>query len=97
MAVFRFDIMNTRLYKTYVSLSNFIVRVSDGTDEGKKHAVLVNSHLDSQLPGPGAADDAISVGIMLDAIRVLLGTPDWSPKHSIIFCMRMFPKSLVRG
>ncbi|KAK0459622.1 uncharacterized protein EV420DRAFT_1620165 [Desarmillaria tabescens] len=93
----RFDIMNTRLYKTYVSLSNFIVRVSDGTDEGKKHAVLVNSHLDSQLPGPGAADDAISVGIMLDAIRVLLGTPDWSPKHSIIFLFNHAEESLQDG
>ena len=46
--------MGKRLYKTYRDLSNIIVRVSDGTDEGKEHAVLVNSHLDSTLPSPGA-------------------------------------------
>lgn len=48
--------MGKRLYKTYRDLSNIIVRVSDGTDEGKEHAVLVNSHLDSTLPSPGAGE-----------------------------------------
>jgi len=79
--------MGKRLYKTYRDLSNIIVRISDGTPEGKEHAVLVNSHLDSTLPSPGAADDALSVGVMLDCMRVLIETPDWSPTHAIIFCM----------
>ena len=52
--VTRFDILGKRLYKTYRDLSNIIVRVSDGTEKGKEHAVLVNSHLDSTLPSPGA-------------------------------------------
>ena len=78
--------MGKRLYKTYVSLTNIIVRVSDGTDEGKQHAVLVNSHVDSTLPPPGAADDALSVGVMLECIRVLVNTPGWEPKHAIVFC-----------
>jgi Zn-dependent M28 family amino/carboxypeptidase len=82
---FRFDMMGKRIYKTYVNLSNIIVRISDGTPEGKEHAVLFNAHLDSTLPSPGAADDALSVGIMLDCMRVLVETPDWSPKHAIIF------------
>jgi Zn-dependent M28 family amino/carboxypeptidase len=82
---FRFDMMGKRIYKTYVNLSNIIVRISDGTPEGKEHAVLFNAHLDSTLPSPGAADDALSVGIMLDCMRVLIETPDWSPKHAIIF------------
>jgi Zn-dependent M28 family amino/carboxypeptidase len=55
--------MNKRLYKTYVKLSNIVMRISNGTSEGKEHAILVNSHLDSTLPSPGAADDAISVGV----------------------------------
>ncbi len=84
--VLSFDIMAKRLYKNYVSLSNIIVRVSDGTEQGKEHAVLVNSHLDSTLPSPGAADDALSVGVMLECIRVLIHTPDWQPTHAIIFC-----------
>jgi Zn-dependent M28 family amino/carboxypeptidase len=81
-----FDMMNKRLYKTYVDLTNIIVRVSDGTTEGKAHSVLVNAHLDSTLPSPGAADDAISVGVMLECMRVLVGTPGWQPKHAIVFC-----------
>lgn len=80
-----FDMMGKRLYKTYVNLTNIVVRISDGTTQGKEHAVLVNAHLDSTLPGPGAADDALSVGIMLECMRVLLNTPDWSPTHAIIF------------
>ena len=87
---FRFDMMGKRIYKTYVNLSNIIVRISDGTPEGKEHAVLFNAHLDSTLPSPGAADDALAVGIMLDCMRVLVETPDWSPKHAIIFCKALF-------
>lgn len=62
--------MHKRLYKTYVKLSNIVMRISNGTSEGKEHAILVNSHLDSTLPSPGAADDAISVGV---SIHVALG------------------------
>jgi len=88
--------MGKRLYKTYVNLSNIIVRISDGTPEGKEHAVLVNAHLDSTLPSPGAADDALPVGVMLDCMRVLVETPDWSPKHAIIFCKRYLSCTLYR-
>lgn len=59
----RFDMMGRRLYKTYVGLTNVVVRLSNGTEEGKVHAVLINSHVDSTLPSPGAADDALSVGV----------------------------------
>jgi len=90
----RFDMMGKRLYKTYVNLTNIIVRISDGTPEGKEHAVLINSHLDSTLPSPGAADDALPVGIMLDCMRVLIETPDWSPAHAIIFCTSLFFSAL---
>lgn len=96
--------MGKRLYKTYKGLTNIIIRISDGTPEGKENAVLVNSHVDSTLPSPGAgtssllksflmsyvlwspADDALSVGVMLECIRVLVHTPDWEPTHAIIFC-----------
>ena len=81
----RFDMMGKRLYKTYRDLSNIIVRVSNGTDAGKAHALLVNAHLDSTLPSPGAADDALPCGIMLEAFRVLTQTPGWSPHHALIF------------
>jgi len=77
--------MGKRLYKTYRNLSNIVVRVSNGTDAGKAHAILVNAHLDSTLPSPGAADDALSCGAMLEGFRVLTQTPGWSPHHAIIF------------
>ncbi|KAI0630537.1 hypothetical protein C8Q77DRAFT_1211545 [Trametes polyzona] len=93
----RFDMMGRRLYKTYVNLTNIIVRVSDGTDEGKEHAVLVNSHVDSTLPSPGAADDALSVGVMLECLRVLVNTPGWEPKYSIVFLFNNAEESLQDG
>ncbi|KAG0704570.1 hypothetical protein DFH29DRAFT_873615 [Suillus ampliporus] len=69
----------------YVNLSNIIIRLSDGTEQGKADAVLVNSHLDSTLPSPGAADDALAVGVMIECVRVLVNTPGWEPKHAVIF------------
>jgi len=81
----RFDIMGKHLYKTCVDLTNIVVRVSDGAPEGKGHVVLVNSHLDSTLASPGAGHDAISVGVMLECMHVLIETPTWSPKNAIIF------------
>ncbi|KAJ7031858.1 hypothetical protein C8F04DRAFT_1109292 [Mycena alexandri] len=93
----RFDMMGKRLYKSYQNLTNIVVRVSDGTDAGKAHALLLNSHLDSTLPSPGAADDAISVAIMLDCIRVLVDTPEWSPAHAVIFLFNHAEESLQDG
>jgi Zn-dependent M28 family amino/carboxypeptidase len=86
--------MRRRLYKTYVNLTNIIVRLSNGTDAGKEHALLVNAHVDSTLPSPGAADDAMPVGVMLECIRVLTHTPDWSPEHAIIFLFNNAEESL---
>jgi Zn-dependent M28 family amino/carboxypeptidase len=76
--------MGKRLYKTYRDLSNIVVRVSNGTAAGKAHAILVNAHLDSTLPSPGAADDALSCGVLMEAFRVMTQTPGWSPKHAMI-------------
>jgi Zn-dependent M28 family amino/carboxypeptidase len=90
----RFDMMGKRLYKTYANLTNIVIRVSDGTTEGKTHAVLVSAHLDSTLPSPGAADDALSIGVMLDIIRVLTHTPGWTPSHAIIFLFNHGEESL---
>lgn len=82
----RFDMMHARLYKTYVNLSNIIIRISDGTERGKASAVLINSHLDSTLPSPGASDDGLAVGVMLECARVLVETKGWEPTYSVIFC-----------
>ena len=81
--------MNERLYKSYQNLTNIIFRISDGTEQGKSRAILLNSHIDSTLPSPGAADDAMAVGIMLDVARVLIQSApreSWFVGWSIIFC-----------
>lgn len=93
----RFDMMAARLYKRYVNLSNIIIRLSDGTDRGKADAVLINSHLDSTLPSPGAADDALAVGVMIECVRVLVNTPGWEPKHAVIFLFNNAEESLQDG
>ncbi|KAF8141333.1 hypothetical protein EV363DRAFT_1391803 [Boletus edulis] len=83
----RFDMMNARLYKTYVNLSNIII----------PSAVLINSHLDSTLPSPGAADDGLAVGVMLECARVLVETKGWEPTYSIIFLFNNAEESLQDG
>ncbi|KAG9308049.1 hypothetical protein JVU11DRAFT_12616 [Chiua virens] len=93
----RFDMMNARLYKTYVNLSNIIIRISDGTERGKASAVLINAHVDSTLPSPGAADDGLAVGVMLECARVLVETKGWEPTHSIIFLFNNAEESLQDG
>ncbi|KAH7891014.1 hypothetical protein F5I97DRAFT_2052216 [Phlebopus sp. FC_14] len=93
----RFDMMATRLYKTYVDLSNIVIRISDGTERGKADAVLINAHLDSTLPSPGAADDALAVGVMLECARVLVETEGWEPTYSVIFLFNNAEESLQDG
>jgi Zn-dependent M28 family amino/carboxypeptidase len=82
--------MGKQLYKTYADLTNIVIRVSDGTPEGREHAALVSAHLNSTLPGPGVVDDALSISVMLDCICMLTHTPGWTPSHTVIFCERLF-------
>src|SRR5258708_796807 len=81
--------MDERLYKSYQNITNIVFRISDGTEESKSRAILLNSHMDSTLPSPGAGDDAMCVGIMLDVARVLIQSvsrENWFVGWSIIFC-----------
>jgi len=93
----RFDMMNKLVYKNYVKLSNIVMRLSDGTPAGKEHAILVNAHLDSTLPSPGAADDALAVGVMIECIRVFIHTPEWEPTHAIVFLFNNAEETLQDG
>jgi hypothetical protein len=45
-------------------LTFFHTFLSDGTQNSKANAVLVNAHSDSTLPSPGAADDLVGVEIL---------------------------------
>ncbi|MCO5565485.1 hypothetical protein L7F22_019158 [Adiantum nelumboides] len=80
----RFDFISSVVWKKYYSMSNVIVRISDGTDEGKEHAVLLNAHLDSTLPSPGAADDGAGIAILLEILRIYTTPPRPRLRHSVI-------------
>ncbi|CCA75676.1 hypothetical protein PIIN_09666, partial [Serendipita indica DSM 11827] len=84
----KFDIMNQVIYKSYQNLTNILFRISNSKPESKSLALLLNAHLDSTLPTPGAADDALSVAICFETARVLIesaGRGDWDVGWSIIF------------
>lgn len=62
------------------NVANVLGRIR-GTDNSK--AILLVAHYDTQPHTPGAADDGIAVGSMLEAARVLKNTPQL--KNDIIF------------
>lgn len=67
--------MDKLVWKKYYNITNVIVRLSDGTEASKANAILVNAHLDSTLPSPGAADDLVGVAIQLESLRVIANSP----------------------
>lgn len=59
------------MLKVYSGIRNIILRVST-PGRNSSNALLLGSHIDSTLPSPGAADDGIGVGVMLDIARVIV-------------------------
>ena len=88
-----FELIGRPINKRYSAISNIIVRLSNGTPEGKADAVLVNAHLDSTLPSPGAADDVAGVVVMLEIIRIMLSTTI-PLDHAVIFLFNGAEESL---
>lgn len=80
----RFDFMSNVVWKRYYGMSNLIVRISDGTDESKANSLLLNAHLDSTLPSPGAADDGVGIAILLEALRILTIPKSGTQLHNSI-------------
>lgn len=80
-----FDFMDKKVWKKYLGITNVVVRLSNGSASSKENAILVNAHLDSTLPSPGAADDAAGVAVMLEALRILAQTPDLELSNAIVF------------
>ncbi|CAA22540.1 ER metallopeptidase Erm1 [Schizosaccharomyces pombe] len=89
----RFDFMNKYVIKKYQNLKNIVVRLSNGTEACKEEAVLINAHVDSTLPSPGATDDALAVAILLEAIRIFISRPV-PLTHSIVFLFNDAEESL---
>lgn len=81
----------------YQNVTNVVVRVSRrGSD--RRNAFLVNAHYDSALGTVAASDDAISCGIMLEAIRCL--TSDPAPllaKHALVFLFNGAEETMLQA
>lgn len=88
-----FELIGRPIQKRYSGLTNIVVRLSNGTPAGQEDAVLVNAHLDSTLPSPGAADDLAGVVVMLELIRGILAT-DTPLDHAIVFLFNGGEESL---
>ncbi|KAG0019181.1 hypothetical protein BGZ80_006200 [Entomortierella chlamydospora] len=76
----------------YTNMTNIIVRLSCGP-ECDKNAILLNAHYDTTLGSPGAADDALGVGVQMELIRILSQQPALK-KNSVIFLFNGGEESL---
>lgn len=90
----RFDILGHPVWKRYYGMSNVIVRISDGTNASRADSLLLNAHLDSTLPSPGAADDGAGVAIMLEALRVLTMPGAPRVRHGVLLLFNNGEESL---
>jgi Zn-dependent M28 family amino/carboxypeptidase len=109
---YSFNILDHDVLKSYNHLTNVIFTIH-GTGD-RSSSLLLNSHIDSQLPGfasfsqfftpilgklitmyylvssPGAADDAIGVGIMIEIAQILIER-DQPFNHSLVLVRPFFP------
>ncbi|KAG0245690.1 hypothetical protein B0O80DRAFT_447867 [Mortierella sp. GBAus27b] len=88
----RFDFMSKVVMKTYTNMTNIIVRLSCGP-ECDQSAILLNAHYDTTLGSPGAADDALGVGVQMELIRILSQQPALK-KNSVVFLFNGGEESL---
>ncbi|KAG0006003.1 hypothetical protein BGZ79_010651 [Entomortierella chlamydospora] len=88
----QFDFMSKVVMKMYTNMTNIIVRLSCGP-ECDKNAILLNAHYDTTLGSPGAVDDALPVGVMMEIIRIVSQRPTLK-KNSLIFLFNGGEESL---
>ncbi|KAF9987978.1 hypothetical protein BGZ65_000664 [Modicella reniformis] len=88
----QFDFMSKVVMKMYTNMTNIIVRLSCGP-ECDKNAVLLNAHYDTTLGSPGAVDDALPIGVMMELIRILSQRPALK-RNSLIFLFNGGEESL---
>ncbi|KAG0343852.1 hypothetical protein BG004_004934 [Podila humilis] len=88
----RFDFMSKVVMKMYTNMTNIIVRLSCGP-ECDKNSILLNAHYDTTLGSPGAADDALGCGVMMEIIRIM-SQRSAPKKNSAIFLFNGGEESL---
>lgn len=69
-------------------LDNIIVHIPANAPERTNQAVMTMAHFDSVPTGPGASDDAVSCGTMLEAIRYYLDRMNSGETftNDLVFC-----------
>ncbi|ORY84283.1 hypothetical protein BCR37DRAFT_334118, partial [Protomyces lactucae-debilis] len=92
----RFDFMGKVVMKQYEDIENVVVRISSKMNgKSKQNSILVNAHLDSTLPSPGAADDGVGIAIQLEILRVMTSRLDVSHlENSVILLFNDAEESL---
>ncbi|KAF9180962.1 hypothetical protein BGZ50_005791 [Haplosporangium sp. Z 11] len=88
----RFDFMSKVVMKMYTNMTNIIVRLSCGP-ECDQNSILLNAHYDTTLGSPGAADDALGCGVMMEIIRIMSLRPA-PKKNSVVFLFNGGEESL---
>ncbi|KAG0230894.1 hypothetical protein BGW42_000616 [Actinomortierella wolfii] len=88
----RFDFMSKVVMKMYTNMTNIIVRMSCGP-ECDKNSILLNAHYDTTLGSPGAVDDGLGIGVMMEIIRVM-SLKNAPSKNSVVFLFNGGEESL---
>jgi len=87
----------TGITHIYQNISNVVARISRN-GSGAENAFMVNAHYDSALGTVAASDDAISCGIMLEALRCLSTDPNaLHPDNAIIFLFNGAEESFLQA
>ncbi len=56
------------LTMSFQDVQNYVVRLSSKPHQKNNSAILLNCHVDTVPLSPGASDDAVNCGIMLDVL-----------------------------
>eukprot|EP01102_Stenamoeba_stenopodia_P015501 TRINITY_DN528_c0_g1_i1.p1 TRINITY_DN528_c0_g1~~TRINITY_DN528_c0_g1_i1.p1 ORF type:complete len:897 (-),score=141.06 TRINITY_DN528_c0_g1_i1:204-2894(-) len=89
------DFMDHIINNAYSKVTNIVVRITDGSEECNKNAVLVNGHYDTGLASPGAGDNAAAVSAMIEMVRAMASQSP--PKSAAIFLFNGAEESLLQA
>ncbi|GJQ12751.1 hypothetical protein GpartN1_g4542.t1 [Galdieria partita] len=94
--------LSTSCY-TYQNVTNIIAilcnkKVCDLREERDRSLLVVNGHVDSAIGSPGASDDAIACGVMLEMLFSWIRNPNRNKlKHPVIFLFNGAEETFLNG
>ncbi|KAL7420634.1 hypothetical protein Q5752_004585 [Cryptotrichosporon argae] len=96
-----FSLIGHDVLKLYAGITNVVLKISaldppSGPSAHDDDSILLGAHIDSTLPSPGAADDGMGVGVMLDVARVLVDRAQ-PFDNSVIFMWNSGEETLQDG